>query len=673
MGAQTERRVTISSCTTSHGDKDKCREAFDGVTTEGSNGWNYGNPDSTAWGYFQLAEASDVSGVSILSGFDTKHRIIKKFSIQCYQGDTVVDVTNVRPFSGEGASITDNRIRLTARHRALREDFDPVPGCTGVKLQIFSTFSRKNSLWLNELSIFTSTEQRTVTISSCTTSHENKKECHEAFDGITTERSNGWHYSKSESTTWGDFQLAEASDVNGVSILSGFDRSKTQIKDFSIQCFQGDALVDVTNVRLFSGQGASITGNRITLTAKQRALRVDFDPVPGCTGVKLQIFSTFSSKNALWLNELSIFTSTEIPSYEQLKSMVKATFEGIKSPENKSALPGLIRKAFHDAGHFDKNNGEVRMGCIQHFLSGNNACPQHANFEEAESVVKAVMDRMPSNMLSMADAVQLLGALAVDELAQGTGAAPLYGRVRTGRVDPTTFTCIENIQMCRNLPAFFTRQHSQFEHADVVISLNDVWVKEIEGKMIDINSFSKQDAVALIGAHTVGRHFSFGHWTQNPNFFDNEYFLQLKRVKDWLDSGNKLGEVVGEQVVHPFGFNVFPNWFKDSEEVQDPEAVMPGSRIMMLDADLALVLNAPELIEKYAADVTAWRQDFDDAYIVMSELGFASLDPPLDETNRLLLQRSEALLDDDFEFFQNLQILQEEQVKKIHAAFRRKL
>merc|ERR1712198_222773 len=110
----------------------------------------------------------------------------------------------------------------------------------------------------------------------------------------------------------------------------------------------------------------------------------------------------------------------------------------------------------------------------------------------------------------------------------------------------------------------------------------------------------------------------------------------------------ELGEQAGN-IHHPFGSNIFPNWFKDSEEVEDPEAVMPGSRIMMLDADLALVLNAPELIEKYAADLTAWRQDFDDAFIVMSELGFASLDPPLDETSRRLLQRSEAL-DDDFEF-----------------------
>merc|ERR1712150_377550 len=187
----------------------------------------------------------------------------------------------------------------------------------------------------------------------------------------------------------------------------------------------------------------------------------------------------------------------------------------------------------------------------------------------------------------------------------------------------------------------------------IVISLNDVWVKEIEGKMINVNTLSKQDAVALIGAHTVGRAISFGPWTQQPFFFDNEYFLQLKRVKDWLDSGNSLGQ-------GPFSQIVFPDWFMGSMEVEDSHPVMPPmnpfpqinqkAHIMMLDADLALVLNAPELVEKYAADNKVWRKDFDDAYIVMSELGFTSLDPPREGSNRRLLQRSEELLDEDFEF-----------------------
>jgi len=363
--------------------------------------------------------------------------------------------------------------------------------------------------------------------------------------------------------------------------------------------------------------------------------------------------------------------TTAETTHDVLKSMVKTAFDNVKSPENRNALPGLIRKAFHDAGHFDKSSGEVRMGCIQHFLSGSNACPQHANLEEAEAVLDAVMSQIPSGMLSMADAVQLLGALAVDELAKDTEAPSLlYNRVRTGRVDPQPDECISDKAMCNNLPAFFTRHHSVEDHEDIVVSLNDVWDSEIQGKMVDVNSLSKQDAVALIGAHTVGRHFEFGHWTQHPNSFDNEYFLQLKRVKDWLDSGKQLGQASD---VHPFGFSVRSNWWIDSDKVEDENAAKPESHIMMLDADLALVLNAPELIEKYAADITAWRQDFDDAYIVMSELGFASLEPPLDVANRRLLQRAEELLDEDFEFFQNLQILREEQVEKIHAAFRRKM
>jgi hypothetical protein len=352
----------------------------------------------------------------------------------------------------------------------------------------------------------------------------------------------------------------------------------------------------------------------------------------------------------------------DLSPHEQLKVAVKAAFDSTKSPENKVALPGLIRKAFHDAGHFDKNSGDVRMGCIQHFLA---TCKQHANLEHAESVVKAVLNEISSDMvLSMADAVQLLGALAVDELALGTGAAPLYDRVRTGRLDPTAETCIDDIHMCDNLPAFSSRGHSD-DHDDIVISLNDVWVSEIEGKMINVNTLSKQDAVALIGAHTVGRVINFGPWTQQPFFFDNEYFLQLKRVKDWLDSGKSLGQ-------GPFSKIVFSDWFMGSMEVEDSHPVMPPmeANVMMLDADLALVLNAPELVEKYAADNKVWRKDFDDAYIVMSELGSTSLDPPREGSNRRLLQRSEELLDEDFEFFQNLQILQEEQSKKIHAAFR---
>jgi len=355
--------------------------------------------------------------------------------------------------------------------------------------------------------------------------------------------------------------------------------------------------------------------------------------------------------------------------HEQLKSMVKISFDEVKLIEPRSALPALIRKAFHDAGHFDQNSGEMRMGCIQHFLSGSAACPQHANLEQAEIFVDSVMERVHSAFpsFSMADAVQLLGALAVDELAQTTNAPLLYDRVRTGRTDPEESTCLDDRQMCDNLPAFFTRFHAVDDHDDIVVSLNDVWEKEINGKMILVNTFSKQDAVALIGAHTVGAVQQFGAWVEQPLIFDNEYFMQLKRVKDFLDSGGQLGSAEN----HPFD-DVRSNWFLDPQtKVEDPNAPFAGVTIMMMDSDLTLVINAPELVEKYATDLMQWRADFDDAYVRMSELGVTgALEPHDSDNTRRHLNLAEEQLDEDFEFFQNLQILREEQTEKIHAAFK---
>jgi len=251
------------------------------------------------------------------------------------------------------------------------------------------------------------------------------------------------------------------------------------------------------------------------------------------------------------------------------------------------------------------------------------------------------------------------------------GNAPtLYERIRTGRTDPQASTCKDGKQMCENLPAFFTRNHVINNHADIVESLKDVWDKEIDGKMVDVNSFSKRDAVALIGAHTVGSVQNFGAWVSQPMIFDNEYFLQLKRVKDWLDNGGELGTDLG----HPFGSTVHGNWFQDSQIVVDSNGPKTGTVLMMMDSDLALVTNAPELVEEYAADMMKWRADFNDAYVRMSELGVNSneLEPRVSDNGvRRLLVRAEKQLDEDHEFFQNLQILREQQAMTIHTALKK--
>lgn len=192
-----------------------------------------------------------------------------------------------------------------------------------------------------------------------------------------------------------------------------------------------------------------------------------------------------------------------------------------------------------------------------------------------------------------------------------------------------------------------------------------MWEKEIDGKMISVNSLSKREAVALIGAHTVGSVAFFGAWVEQPMIFDNEYFLQLKRVKDWLDSGGQFGDLG-----HPFG-SVRSNWFIDSNKVEDSNAPFAGVPIMMMDSDLALVINAPELVEEYSTDLIKWRTDFNDAYVRMGEMGVTNeLEPQL--SSRRLLNRAAEQLDEEYEFFQNLQMLREQQMKKIHAALEQK-
>jgi hypothetical protein len=64
---------------------------------------------------------------------------------------------------------------------------------------------------------------------------------------------------------------------------------------------------------VISGKAASITGNIIVMAATghhDQAIRVDFDTVPECTAVKLDILKTFSNDNNLVLTELSILTGT---------------------------------------------------------------------------------------------------------------------------------------------------------------------------------------------------------------------------------------------------------------------------------------------------------------------------------------------------------------------------
>jgi len=393
--------------------------------------------------------------------------------------------------------------------------------------------------------------------------------------------------------------------------------------------------------------------------------------------------------------------SVAIDPNAELRKAMRRVFKQVKDSDRTLRLnmPALIRKAFHDAGHFDdkKNKMEMRMGCIKHFFNG--LCPQHNGFENAERFRQEVCNRLRSEGFtcpSFPDMIQLLGALAVDEMTRQSphGAdfnrASLFDKVPMGRVDASDEVCMrigrhEEEHMCKLLPNEIG-PNKMNRPGPVREALEETFQTEIAGKMIDRNSFSAREAIALIGAHTVGHHHGFGAWVENPMDFDNAYFQNLELIGNRVGHGKSFRWNPESMDPRPrYSKSMFSTWFQDFAQVKNSSpqenernffrGKFGFNNIMMLSADMALITNAWDLVQEFAGSEDAWRRAFDEAYLKMSMLGVdkstLTFPPAFDLGRRNLL--SEEDLDREAEFFQNLDIAREETVAELREFHARRL
>lgn len=126
-------------------------------------------------------------------------------------------------------------------------------------------------------------------------------------------------------------------------------------------------------------------------------------------------------------------------------------------------------------------------------------------------------------------------------------------------------------------------------------------IRDIFGRM----GFNDREAVALIGAHAVGRCHPeasgyWGPWTNAESTFSNEYFRLLLEEK-WTVKTSHQGKT-----------------WTGPEQFEDPSGQM-----MMLPSDMALVWDKEfrKVVEEYTADEELFFKDFSNAFAKLISLG----------------------------------------------------
>lgn len=340
------------------------------------------------------------------------------------------------------------------------------------------------------------------------------------------------------------------------------------------------------------------------------------------------------------INIKRIFSSKEENYMYSLKCCAKE-LSNIMISQN--CYPILLRLAWSDAGTFDKTikiwphcggaNGSIRYDYeLEH--------PSNSGLEKAIDYISPIKNKFKN--ISWADLIQMSGALAV-ELLGGPHIDMKYGRKDAPRaVQPS-----KQMRTHSNVPM---TQHdvgvSQHSDNQTFLTSNTKTSRHPLGGAIQTHAsrlpvsfppypdgapsaevhirnifyrmgLSNRDAVALIGAHTIGRAFKDRSGTC---LFSSGQSTKYTRPTSIAKSNNEPG------IGMPGGCSWTKNWlhfdnsyFKritSSNEANDPE-------LLWLPTDQALY-DCPEFrpyFLKYSSDQSLFFHDYAIAHKKMSELG----------------------------------------------------
>ncbi|KAJ9071724.1 heme peroxidase [Entomophthora muscae] len=231
--------------------------------------------------------------------------------------------------------------------------------------------------------------------------------------------------------------------------------------------------------------------------------------------------------------------------------------------------PILVRLAWHASGTFDRASGNGGSGgATMRYQEANHGA--NAGLQVARNLLEPIKKKFPD--ITYADLWTLAGVVAIQEMG---GPTILW---RPGRSD--------------DKPESDRPPEGRLPDA----SKDENHIRQVFTRM----GFNDQEAVALIGAHALGRchpdRSGFeGPWTFSPIVFTNDYFVKLLEEK-WVPrkwSG--------------------PHQFADE-----------GSKsLMMLPTDMALIKDATykKFVELYAKDAAKFSSDFAAAFAKLLELG----------------------------------------------------